>query len=324
MFTIRNGNQTGATQMIVAEEVTKFYGLKCAIQDISFHVDRGEVVGLLGPNGAGKTTILRILTCFMPPTYGRVLIGGLESRTQSLSIRKKIGFLPENVPLYHELSVNRFLAFSGSVKGLTGRQLKNDIDKVTGVCGLTEHRTRLIRHLSKGLKQRVGLAQALLNDPPVLILDEPTTGLDPAQIIEIRELIKNLGETRTVLLSTHILPEVSQVCQRVIIVNQGQIIAEGSPKNLTDQIQTEMRTVMWVNGPPSDVERKLLSVEGVFQVEGEKLEGEFIVKSLCDENIRPALARAIVDSGWGLREMRSRDLSLEEVFVRLVTEENTE
>jgi len=310
--------------MIVAEEVTKFYGLKCAIQDISFHVDRGEVVGLLGPNGAGKTTILRILTCFMPPTYGRVLIGGLESRTQSLSIRKKIGFLPENVPLYHELSVNRFLAFSGSVKGLTGRQLKNEIDKVTSVCGLTEHRTRLIRHLSKGLKQRVGLAQALLNDPPVLILDEPTTGLDPAQIIEIRELIKNLGETRTVLLSTHILPEVSQVCQRVIIVNHGQIIAEGSPKNLTDQIQTEMRTVMWVNGPPPDVERKLLSVEGVFQVEGEKREGEFIVKSLYDENIRPALARAIVDSGWGLREMRSRDLSLEEVFVRLVTEENTE
>ena len=309
--------------MIVAEEVTKFYGLKCAIQDISFHVDRGEVVGLLGPNGAGKTTILRILTCFMPPTYGKVLIGGFESRTQSLSIRKKIGFLPENVPLYHELSVNRFLAFSGSVKGLTGRQLKNDIDKVTSVCGLTEHRTRLIRHLSKGLKQRVGLAQALLNDPPVLILDEPTTGLDPAQIIEIRELIKNLGETRTVLLSTHILPEVSQVCQRVIIVNHGQIIAEGSPKYLTDQIQREMQTVMWVNGPPSDVERKLLSVEGVFQVEGDKGEGEFIVKSLFDENIRPALARAIIDSGWGLREMRSRDLSLEEVFVRLVTEENT-
>ncbi|MBK5101458.1 MAG: ATP-binding cassette domain-containing protein [Desulfobacteraceae bacterium] len=310
--------------MIVAKEVTKFYGLKSAIQDVSFHVNPGEIVGLLGPNGAGKTTILKIVTCFMPPTSGRVVIEGMDTRTQSLNIRKKIGFLPENVPLYNELSVTRFLAFCGSVKGLKGRQLRDDIQRVTRVCGLTEHRSRFIRHLSKGLKQRVGLAQALLNDPPILILDEPTTGLDPAQIIDIRELIRGLGGDRTVLLSTHILPEVSQLCERVIIINQGRIIAEDSPKNLTDQIQKEMRTVLRVEGPRPDVKRKLLTVEGVFQVEEAAGDGEFIVKSRYDEDIRPGLARAVVDSGWGLREMQARDLSLEEVFIHLVTEENAD
>lgn len=310
--------------MIVAKEVTKFYGLKSAIQDVSFHVNQGEIVGLLGPNGAGKTTILKILTCFMPPTSGRVVIEGLDTRTQSLNIRKKIGFLPENVPLYNELSVTRFLAFCGSVKGLKGRQLRDDIQRVTRVCGLTEHRSRFIRHLSKGLKQRVGLAQALLNDPPILILDEPTTGLDPAQIIDIRELIRGLGGDRTVLLSTHILPEVSQLCERVIIINQGRIIAEDSPKNLTDQIQKEMRTVLRVEGPRPDVKRKLLTVEGVFQVEEAAADGEFIVKSRYDEDIRPGLARAVVESGWGLMEMQARDLSLEEVFIHLVTEENAD
>ena len=310
--------------MIVAKEVTKFYGLKSAIQDVSFHVNPGEIVGLLGPNGAGKTTILKIVTCFMPPTSGRVVIEGMDTRTQSLNIRKKIGFLPENVPLYNELSVTRFLAFCGSVKGLKGRQLRDDIQRVTRVCGLTEHRSRFIRHLSKGLKQRVGLAQALLNDPPILILDEPTTGLDPAQIIDIRELIRGLGGDRTVLLSTHILPEVSQLCERVIIINQGRIIAEDSPKNLTDQIQKEMRTILRVEGPRPDVKRKLLTVEGVFQVEEAAGDGEFIVKSRYDEDIRPGLARAVVESGWGLMEMQARDLSLEEVFIHLVTEENAD
>ena len=310
--------------MIVAKEVTKFYGLKSAIQDVSFHVNPGEIVGLLGPNGAGKTTILKIVTCFMPPTSGRVVIEGMDTRTQSLNIRKKIGFLPENVPLYNELSVTRFLAFCGSVKGLKGRQLRDDIQRVTRVCGLTEHRSRFIRHLSKGLKQRVGLAQALLNDPPILILDEPTTGLDPAQIIDIRELIRGLGGDRTVLLSTHILPEVSQLCERVIIINQGRIIAEDSPKNLTDQIQKEMRTILRVEGPRPDVKRKLLTVEGVFQVEEAAGDGEFIVKSRYAEDIRPGLARAVVESGWGLMEMQARDLSLEEVFIHLVTEENAD
>jgi len=307
--------------MIVAEELTKFYGLKPAVQDISFHVNKGEIVGFLGPNGAGKTTILRTLTCFMPPTSGKLLIGGLDTRKDSLQVRKKIGFLPENVPLYSELSVDRFLAFTGSVKGLAGKGLTNEIDRVTGICGLVEHRKRLIKHLSKGLKQRVGLAQALLNDPPILILDEPTTGLDPAQIVEIRDLIRNLGGERTVLLSSHILPEVSQVCKRVIIVNQGRIIAEDTPEVLTQQVQKGRRTVLSIDGPAAEVKKKLLSLQGVSRVEEAEQEGTFIVESLSGENIRPMMAKAVVESNWGLREMRSKDLSLEDVFIKLLTGE---
>ena len=307
--------------MIVAEKLTKFYGLKPAVQDISFHVDKGEIVGFLGPNGAGKTTILRTLTCFMPPTSGRVLIGGLDTRKDSLEVRKKIGFLPENVPLYNDLSVNRFLAFSGAVKGLSGKGLTNEIDRVTGICGLGEHRKRLVKHLSKGLKQRVGIAQALLNDPSILILDEPTTGLDPAQIVEIRDLIRNLGGQRTVLLSSHILPEVSQVCQRVIIVNQGRVIAEDTPDVLTEQVQKGRRTVLSIYGPAAEVKKKLLSLDGVSRVEEAKQEGTFIVESVSGESIRPMMAEAVVESNWGLREMRSKDLSLEDVFIKLVTEE---
>lgn len=307
--------------MIVAEKLTKFYGLKPAVKDISFHVNKGEIVGFLGPNGAGKTTILRTLTCFMPPTSGKVLIDGLDTRKDSLKVRKKIGFLPENVPLYNDLSVDRFLAFSGTVKGLAGKGLTNEIDRITGICGLGEHRKRLIKYLSKGLKQRVGLAQALLNDPPILILDEPTTGLDPAQIVEIRDLVRNLGGQRTVLLSSHILPEVSQVCKRVIIVNQGRIIAEDTPGGLTEQVQKGRRTVLSVDGPAPDVKQKLLSLKGVSRVEEADKEGTFLVESVSNENIRPMMAKAVVESNWGLREMRSKDLSLEDVFIKLVTKE---
>ncbi|MBN2125016.1 MAG: ABC transporter ATP-binding protein, partial [Deltaproteobacteria bacterium] len=196
--------------MIAAEQLTKYYGLKPAIQEVSFEVRKGEIVGFLGPNGAGKTTILRIITCFMQPTSGRILVDGLSTRRDSLKVRRKIGFLPENVPLYSELSVKAFLAFAGAVKGLSGKELQAEIDRVLGACDLKEHGRRLVKHLSKGLKQRVGLAQALLNDPPILILDEPTTGLDPAQIVDVRKLIRELGGERTVLLSTHILPEVGQ------------------------------------------------------------------------------------------------------------------
>ncbi|MCP4666136.1 MAG: ATP-binding cassette domain-containing protein [Deltaproteobacteria bacterium] len=309
--------------MIVSEELTKYYGLKPAVQDVTFNIEQGEIVGFLGPNGAGKTTILRILTCFMPPTSGKALIDGLDTRTESLKVRGKIGFLPENVPLYHDMTVNRFLGFAGSVKGLRGKELKGEIDRVIPLCGLVEHGPRIIKHLSKGLKQRVGLAQALLHDPPILILDEPTTGLDPAQIVEIRELIRNLGGDRTVLLSTHILPEVSQICQRVIIINEGRIIAEDTPERLSSQLQRQkgLRTSIWVEGPPSQVKEKLRNLEGVSQVEKTDREGEFVLESVYDENIRPTMARMVVESNWGLKEMRSMDVSLEEVFVQLVTEE---
>ena len=310
--------------MIVARELTKYYGLKQAIQDVSFQVSQGEVVGFLGPNGAGKTTILRLMTCFMQPTSGTLLVDDLDCRTHSLEVRKRIGFLPETVPLYTELSVRSFLSFAGAVKGLRGKKLASEVERATSLCGLSEHRRRLIKYLSKGLKQRVGIAQALLNNPPILILDEPTTGLDPAQIVEVRNLVKQLGGERTVLLSTHILPEVSHLCQRVIIVNQGRVIAEDTPKNLTEKLQKGLRTVLLVNGPPEQVKAKLASLEGVGKVETFQREGEFMVESASDENLRPLLARTVVEAGWGLKEMKSLDLSLEEVFVHLVTEEGKE
>jgi ABC-2 type transport system ATP-binding protein len=308
--------------MISAEKLTKYYGLKPAVQDVSFSVDRGEIVGFLGPNGAGKTTILRMLTCYMPPTAGRITIDGLDSRSNSLQVRKRIGFLPENVPLYDELSVRRFLSFSGAIKGLKGKNLKDEIARVSEVCGLSEHRDNLIKHLSKGFKQRVGLAQALINDPPVLILDEPTSGLDPAQIIEIRELVRNLGGERTILLSSHILPEVSQVCQRVIIINKGHIVAEDSPERLTDQIKEKegLQTILRIRGPVEEIETRLRSVKGVKRVIF-KEKGEFLVDGAIDENLRPLLAKTVVESGWDLEEMRAKEFSLEDVFVQLVTEE---
>ena len=307
--------------MITAESLTKYYGLKPAIQDVSFEIERGEIVGLLGPNGAGKTTILRILTCFMPPSSGRATIDGLDTATQSLQVRERIGFLPENVPLYHDLRVNTFLHFAGSAKGLKGKGLQNALEKVIDECGLAEHRHRLIKHLSKGLRQRVGLAQALLADPPILILDEPTTGLDPAQIVEIRQLIESHRGQRTVLLSTHILPEVSQLCERVIILNRGSVVAEDTPESLTAKIQRGIRTLIRVKGPEQEIMSKISSLDGVTAVVPCERKGEFVVESKEDISIRPLIAKTIVDSGWGLMEMTGRDLSLEEVFVHLVTEE---
>jgi ABC-2 type transport system ATP-binding protein len=216
------------------------------------------------------------------------------------------------------------LAFAGTIKGLRGNKLASEVDRATSLCGLAEHRGRLIKYLSKGLKQRVGIAQALLNNPPILILDEPTTGLDPAQIIEVRNIIKELGGQRTVLLSTHILPEVSHLCQRVIILNQGRVIAEDTPKNLTDKLQKGLRTLLLVDGPQDQVKARLASIEGISKVETFQREGEFVVESTQEENLRPLLAKTVVEAGWGLKEMKSLDLSLEEVFVHLVTEEGKE
>jgi ABC-2 type transport system ATP-binding protein len=307
--------------MIIAENLTKYYGLKPAVQNVSFSIEKGEIVGFLGPNGAGKTTILRILTCFLQPTSGRILVDGLNGQTNSLEVRNRIGFLPETVPLYDELTVRQFLAFSGTIKGLSGKALNGELDRVISACGLAEHRERLIRHLSKGLKQRVGLAQALINNPPIVILDEPTTGLDPAQIVEVRKLIKHLAGQRTVLLSTHILPEVSQICERVIIVNQGRVVAEDTPSNLTGQLQKGLRTILHVDGPPEAVQAKLASLRGVTRVVASHRGAEILVESASDESLRPLIAKTIVESGWGLKEMRTSDLSLEDVFVQLVTDE---
>ncbi len=307
--------------MIIARNLTKYYGSKPAILNVSFHIKKGEIAGLLGPNGAGKTTIIKILTCYMRPTEGEILVNGLDCREESLKVRAMIGFLPESVPLYQDLSVEGFLSFSGTIKGLSGDYLKSRIDRVIRLCGLEEHRRRYIRHLSKGLKQRVGLAQAIINDPPILVLDEPTTGLDPAQIVEIRELIRSLKGKRTILLSTHILPEASQLCDRVLIIDKGRILREDSPQNLAKEIQTAMKTVINVKCPEQELRKVALSINGVYEVKKGSRPDEWILESEKSEQIRPLIARAIVEKGWSLQEMRAEEVTLEQVFIHLVTEE---
>ncbi len=307
--------------MIVAEALSKYYGLKPAVQEVSFQIAKGETVGLLGPNGAGKTTILRILTCFIPPSSGTITVNGQDSYTHSLAIRSQIGFLPETVPLYSDLSVQQFLNFAGSIKGLHGLSLDQALDRVSEECGLKEHRKRLIKHLSKGLKQRVGLAQALIGNPPILVLDEPTTGLDPAQIMEMRKLLRDLAGERTIILSTHILPEVSQLCGRVIILNKGRVVAEDTPHNLTSRLQKGFRTILLIDGPAPEITTKLKAVAGVQQVHTTERSGEYIVESASDEKIRPLLAQTVAQAGWDLRELKTGELSLEEIFVQLVTDE---
>jgi len=308
--------------MIEVENLTKYYGFLPAIIDLSFSIGQGEVVGFLGPNGAGKTTTLKILTCFLPPTSGQARINGLNVYEDSLKVRGQVGYLPENVPLYAEMTVDKFLSFASQAKGISFREVKQSIDKVIDDCGLKTVRGRIIGHLSKGFKQRVGLAQALLNDPPVLILDEPTIGLDPAQVVEIRQLIRALGQERTIILSTHILPEVSQVCQKVIIINRGRIVAIDTVSNLAVQFQTSRKILLTIQGPKEEVLKVLLAQPGVLKAEAKEDGPErYEVEMDKDQDIRADLARAIIQKEWGLLEIHSQELSLEEVFVHLVTEE---
>ncbi|MGA3085389.1 MAG: ATP-binding cassette domain-containing protein [Thermodesulfobacteriota bacterium] len=309
--------------MIEVEQLTKYYGLLPAISDLSFSVGQGEVVGFLGPNGAGKTTTLKILTCFLPPTSGKVRVNGLDACQDSLKIREQLGYLPENVPLYNEMTVERFLDFAAQAKRIRAKGVKSALAKVIDDCGLQKVRGRIIGHLSKGFKQRVGLAQALLNNPPVLILDEPTIGLDPAQVVEIRKLIRSLGRERTIILSTHILPEVSQICQKVIIINRGRIVAIDTVSNLTAQVQTSGKIHLTIQGPEEEVIKALGLQKGVLNVAKESDDGpwRYVVEMEKDQDIRADLARSVIEERWGLLEMHSQELSLEEVFVQLVTEE---
>jgi len=308
--------------MIEVDHLTKYYGFLPAISDLSFSISRGEVVGFLGPNGAGKTTTLKILTCFLPPTSGQARVNGLDVHKDSLKVRSQVGYLPENNPLYPEMTVKAFLSFAAQAKGMAPREVGPAVDKVAEECGLESVRGRIIGHLSKGFKQRVGLAQALLHDPPVLILDEPTIGLDPAQVIEIRQLIKSLWQERTILVSTHILPEVSQICQRVIILNRGMIVATDTVSNLTAQLQTARVIHLTIQGPEEDVLRVLTAQPGILRAEiREPGSGKFVVEMNKDRDVRSQLAKIVVDQGWGLLEMAARELSLEEIFVQLVTEE---
>jgi ABC-2 type transport system ATP-binding protein len=308
--------------MIEAEALTKFYGSVPAIRNVTFQVKKGEIVGFLGPNGAGKSTTIRILTCYMPPTAGSARIDGLDCFERSLDVRRKIGYLPENVPLYRDLTVRRLLRFAAGAKGIEGRRIEGEIRRVVGVCGLEKVEGRIIGHLSKGFRQRTGLAQALLGNPPVLVLDEPTIGLDPTQIIEIRHLIQELHEDRTVLVSSHILPEVAQICHRVLIINKGEIIATDSPSNLTSQLQKTAKVIVEVAGPAGELADAIRLLDGVEKVTVEENgHKRLVVETDRSRDLRPDIARLAVRKGNDLLELRNVQLSLEDIFMQLVTEE---
>ena len=314
--------------MIETRGLTKYYGPKMAISDVTFQVEKGEVLGFLGPNGAGKTTTMRILTCYLSPTRGSASVAGFDLFEEPLEVRRRIGYLPENVPLYREMRVSPYLNFVAEVKGIRGRSSRRaQVGKAMESCGLLEVQERILGHLSKGYQQRVGLAQALLGEPEVLILDEPTVGLDPKQIIEIRQLIRALGEARTVILSTHILHEVEMTCGRVVIINEGRIVAQDTPQNLTRRLQGAARVEVIVGGdtPRARVARLLEGMPGTQKVE--KLpaaEGgglRFLVESEATRDLRSGIAEALVSNRIPLLSLRAQDLTLEEIFIRTVSQD---
>ena len=310
--------------MIEVERLVKDFGTTRAVAGVSFTVGRGEIMGLLGPNGSGKTTIMRVLTGFFPPTEGRVAIDGLDVAEHSLAVRERIGYLPENVVLYPDLSVRRFLRFCAEVKGVSAAERTSRLDEVLSACGLAEVADRLIGKLSKGYRQRVGIAQALVHRPRVLVLDEPTVGLDPGQIIEIRSLIRALAGSTTILLSTHILPEVSMTCGRVIIIDYGRIIAEDTAEGLTRRLRGSDETRVRIAGPREAVLAALRSLAGVDELREETSPNGIVTvvaRSSGGDAVRGAIAELVVRSGWGLLEIRPLPMSLEDLFVRLVRDD---
>lgn len=309
--------------MIEVDGLTKYYGERKAIDGISFQVSAGEVLGFLGPNGAGKTTTMRILTGFLPASHGIARIAGFDVLGQSLQARKNIGYLPESTPLYTDMGVRDYLDFMAGMRGLSGKRKSQRIEYVMDICHVADVANKLIGRLSKGYKQRVGLAQALISDPPVLILDEPTAGLDPKQIIETRELIKRLGREHTIILSTHILPEVSVTCNRVIIINEGKVVAVDTPDNLTRRLKGAERIELEIRGPREDVLKCLRAMPGVSHVEhsaGVDVP-KYFVEAAVNKDVREHLAATVVNKGWGLLQLRSVGMSLEEVFLKLTTSE---
>lgn len=307
--------------MIDVQNITKRYGHHTAIDRVTFSVSKGEVLAFLGPNGAGKTTTMRILTCFMPPTEGTARVAGFDCLNEPMEVKRRIGYLPETPPVYQELTVTEYLTFVGRLRGLTGQTLTSALDRSVERLQLGSVRHRLIANLSRGYRQRVGLAQALLHDPPVLILDEPTVGLDPKQIIEIRELIKSLVGSHSVILSTHILPEATAVCQRVVIINGGRIVAEDTPEQLSARLRQSEKISVIIKTPPADCEERLRAMPGVLNVFPGQGAGNFLVECALGQDLRDELARFIVSRGWGLLELRTVSMTLEDVFLRLTRHE---
>ncbi|HYE79797.1 MAG TPA: ATP-binding cassette domain-containing protein [bacterium] len=303
--------------------LTKSFGQRNVVEDLHFTVNSGEIMGFLGPNGAGKTSTMRMLTSYWPPSSGKAKVGGFDVFEQSMEVRRRVGYLPEHVPLYHDMEVTEYLTFVAKAKQVAGRYQSGMVDALIERTGLAEVRRQPIATLSKGYRQRVGLAQALVNNPKVLILDEPTTGLDPAQIIEIRQLIKELSLGHTILLSTHILPEVEMVCDRVIIINRGQIVAIDTVENLTRELTKTQMTSVVVAGPADQVKVAIRSVPGVLVTEQHKWDKpgqvHFIVHANLSHDIRGDLAKAIVMAGFPLLELTAHTMSLEDIFLELTT-----
>ena len=307
--------------MIQVEGLTKRYGSRLAIDHLTFHADKGEIVGFLGPNGAGKTTTMRILTGYMPASEGKAIVAGHDVFTDSLEARKRIGYLPETVPLYTEMSVWQYLDFMGELRQLPNRD--DRIEEAMESVHMTDRADSLIGNLSKGMRQRVGLAQALLHKPEVLILDEPTIGLDPAQVKDVRELIREIGRERTVMLSTHILSEAQAICNRVLIINKGKILAEDTPDRLRARLSGGDRVGVKVMGDGVGLTEALNKVPGVSGVHAIK-DGEYEIDVTPGDNIRPEIAKAVVNGGWGLMELKAMGMSLEEIYLQLVREEAEE
>ena len=311
--------------MIQVEGVTKRYGPKTAVSNISFEVERGEIVGFLGPNGAGKTTTMRILTGFLPPTHGTASVAGFDVGKNPIEVKQRIGYLPETPPLYPEMEVGDFLRFVAAIKRIPKKEIPRRVDSVLERTSTGDVRNLLVGKLSKGYRQRVGLAQALIHCPEVLVLDEPTSGLDPKQIIDVRGLIRSLAGEHTILLSTHILPEVAGTCGRVIIINEGRIEASDTPENLTAQLQGANALLLDVDGPAEAVRERLeldLAVRKVVEHEARDSRTVWRVEADKDENLSRRLAEAVVTSGWGLYGMQPLGLSLEDIFLKLTSDES--
>ena len=311
--------------MIEVENLSKSYDRFQAVDSISFSVKKGEILGFLGPNGAGKTTTMRMLTCFMPPTSGRAVIAGFDCAENPLEVKSRIGYVPESAPLYQDMKVIEFLDFAASVKNLHGADIVSEINIAMEKTGIVDVKEKMIGKLSKGYRQRVCLAQALLGNPEVLILDEPTAGLDPVQIVEIRRLIKELSGERTVILSTHILPEVSILCDRVMIISKGKIVAEDTPQNLTGGVTGKSVIEVSLEGEREGMDKFLASIDGVTALTPletfRKGESRFSISTAAGQDIRRVLSSAIINKGYGLLELKPKLLSLEDVFMDLVTDE---
>ena len=311
---------TNGSLMLEVKNLNKKFGEVHAVKDLNFQLHQGEILGFLGPNGAGKTTTMRIITCFIPLTSGSVRINGLDILSHDFEVRKKIGYLPETTPLYNDMLVDEYLHFVGEIRGMDAVRLKSRTDEMIQVCGLSKMTKRQISKLSKGYRQRVGLAQAMLHDPDLLILDEPTSGLDPNQIIEIRQLIRHIGEKKTVIYCSHILPEVQATCSRILIINEGTIVASGTPDELTTRSSGGSRYHVRVKADKSALESRLGAVDGVSSAAiQDSTAGWHSVNifAKAHEDIGERIFKCTVDNGWSLSELKRETASLEDVFTQL-------